>query len=506
MIKKFNPRVFFVIFGLVLLFMLPIILTNRSYMDDLGRSIDGYTNWLSNVRPLTELVMIVFSFSGRAIDIAPLTHLAAIGLLSFAAYIYVEYLTPKLGKAWLAIACAMPLVVHLHLLDNYSYKFDVLSMSLAIVLAILISIPWKMKYEFLVRVVASICILSLYQSAMNLMITLVISSSLIIFLKDKDAKSAFFFLVRNAIAIVIGYLIYHFAFAAHMVSDNYSLRHSALIALDINFFYELFKNIDLSLRASLLVLEPVNGVATISGLVFGFIASVVLAIKGNGEKQTVYTIIMRIILAFSVLFAVLFIGGINLALETPVWAARVFIGFGAAISLVVLVFVLFMQSLNAHGIASAFFRVVAIIIAFCVAWPTYTTSFAYGSARVAQTNIENSVFGLLVADLHNMKSNKIATIGIGPQSAALSSALIANPFLHRILLVPTHHHDIWSGQMLKYYGFTGTPANQKQNAKVIKVPLKKNCIYDRPYYCIYEFKDWSVVRWKMREYEDTLFQ
>lgn len=72
----------------IFIFILPIILANQFYVDDIGRTTVGYTKWGVDGRPVADIVMSVLNLSSRIVDLAPLPIILASVLLaiSFACY------------------------------------------------------------------------------------------------------------------------------------------------------------------------------------------------------------------------------------------------------------------------------------------------------------------------------------------------------------------------------------------------------------------------------------
>lgn len=56
-LETLEQRRFFLLFGGGLLYVLPILLADRYYQDDLARSLYGATGWSGDGRPLTNWLM-----------------------------------------------------------------------------------------------------------------------------------------------------------------------------------------------------------------------------------------------------------------------------------------------------------------------------------------------------------------------------------------------------------------------------------------------------------------
>ena len=56
-IEQKDQTLFFSLTALYAVYVLPIILANRYYQDDLSRSLYGITGWKNDARPLTECLV-----------------------------------------------------------------------------------------------------------------------------------------------------------------------------------------------------------------------------------------------------------------------------------------------------------------------------------------------------------------------------------------------------------------------------------------------------------------
>src|SRR5262249_46718944 len=108
----------------------------RYYNDDLKRALIGRTGWDSNGRPLTTLLMKLLQFYDHAlIDISPFTQIGAVAILAWAGVLIARRYAIR--SPLVAALVAFPLGAQPFFLENLSYKFDSLSMSLALFLALL---------------------------------------------------------------------------------------------------------------------------------------------------------------------------------------------------------------------------------------------------------------------------------------------------------------------------------------------------------------------------------
>jgi hypothetical protein len=131
-----DRSVFAILLALYFLILYPILRANRYYDDDLKRALIGRTGWDSNGRPLTTLLMkLLQCYDSALVDISPLTQIGAVAILAWVGVLIARRYAMR--SPWMAALVAFPLGAQPFYLENLSYKFDALSMSLAMLLALL---------------------------------------------------------------------------------------------------------------------------------------------------------------------------------------------------------------------------------------------------------------------------------------------------------------------------------------------------------------------------------
>lgn len=136
-IEPHDKSRFYALTALYTIYVLPILLANRLYQDDLPRSFYGATGWNNDARPLTE-ILVSWLCGGKPLgDIAPLPMILSVLLLAYTLTLYAKrYLSaesltfPVLSTGFLVIANPFGL-------SNLSYRFDCVTMIIALCAAIL---------------------------------------------------------------------------------------------------------------------------------------------------------------------------------------------------------------------------------------------------------------------------------------------------------------------------------------------------------------------------------
>lgn len=161
----------------------PILRADRYYVDDLKRSLMGRTGWDSNGRWLTTLLMkLLQCYDHALVDISPLPQLGAIGVLAWAGVLVKRRF--GIRSPVVAALVAFPLGAQPFFLENLSYRFDALSMALALLLAILPVAGMRMdRRGALLGILSLFGSLALYQPAISAFLVFVL-------LEWLDAQSA----------------------------------------------------------------------------------------------------------------------------------------------------------------------------------------------------------------------------------------------------------------------------------------------------------------------------
>ena len=83
-IEKKERSLFFALMAMYGIYVLPVILANRLYQDDLSHSLYGVTGWYNDARPLSEKLIVWLCGGSPLGDVFPLPLLLSIPLLAFA--------------------------------------------------------------------------------------------------------------------------------------------------------------------------------------------------------------------------------------------------------------------------------------------------------------------------------------------------------------------------------------------------------------------------------------
>ena len=159
-----------------LLYVLPILLADRYYQDDLARSLYGATGWAGDGRPMTEWIMQLLAGGEVTIaNLTPLPMLLGLAALAYGLTIYAKQAFPALRNSWAATLALGLVLAHPFAMANLSYQFDCLTMVLALALCfVLYALPagWGGLRLALAGAVDALLVMNLYQPASGMFVVL----------------------------------------------------------------------------------------------------------------------------------------------------------------------------------------------------------------------------------------------------------------------------------------------------------------------------------------------
>ena len=211
-----DRRVFAILLALYVLVLFPILRANRYYNDDLKRALIGRAGWDSNGRPLTTLLMKLLQCYDRAlVDISPLTQIGAIAILAWVGVLVAR--RHAIRSPWMAALAAFPLGAQPFFLENLSYKFDALSMSLALLLALLPALVLgNDRRGWWLGVLALFASLNFYQSAINACLVFILLDVVMAQLDDKPPREIARRFIWRVLQVGVAMLLYQLVVGLHI--------------------------------------------------------------------------------------------------------------------------------------------------------------------------------------------------------------------------------------------------------------------------------------------------
>lgn len=467
--------------GLTLLFIayvLPIIWADRYYYDDLARAFMGEAGWNGDGRPLTELLMKVLCGGMPLVDISPLPLLLGISIL---AYVLALYAQKNMGENThlLPQICALFFVImNPFLLSNLSYKFDVLSMLMALSAVFLCyTLPeawgkWRISLcSFLFCLMA----LSLYQAVIGAYLGLFLIH---LVFRKRNGRIKMGEEILRLVSLAAAGLVYKVAIAEYFVSKNdWRAGASQYISEVSRESLVLIKSNIINLCIK--VKNDISGLPFLP-LVLVFLAIIVVIFwkvtgiwKKEGERKkkvfwSLYYLFLPTGIFFACLLPLIFLEILRINSRTLI-ALSVFTLF--------LGFVLLELYQKKKAIA-------VFIMVLCML-SSYVYAYAYGNALESQKNYETYLGMNIVRDVEKINCNneyvKMTIDGETPRSQVVQRLCEKYPQFSEI--VPVYiTNDTWIGGVWLYYYMQhnlGYEEMQEEDYTVVQAgaPVEINSVY-----------------------------
>lgn len=477
-----DSRVLLTLLGLYSFIIFPILRADQYYNDDLKRALIGHGSWDATGRPLTTLLMrMLQAYDPAMVDISPLTQMGAVLILAWTGVLIARRYV--FASPWIAALVAFPLGAQPFFLENLSYKFDALSMSLAIFFALLPIVMLRQSRRRWWLGIASIFVsLDFYQAAINAYLVFVILDVLLGQLEEKTPRQLIHQFASRALQAGLAMLLYQLIIGIHingwvkMHSEKiHSLQQLPLIVSNFVDFYayigasfsEQWRLYFSPILLAMLLLPAIVGVRYALGAVTASVWT----------RTALFASCLLIPLA-----ALACALGPMLVLEKPLFAPRVLIGFGALLAGGL---ILMQAALRQWRVSDKWVLAVGGILALgmCV------IASAYGNALREQKNYETRIAAHLADDLAGLKGDGIidsfmldGSAGYSPVTAHVASQF---PIIYQLISPYLSAEDRFhSHTFLSYYvsGVTDMRVDESPtNLALITSMLAQTCTVPASY-------------------------
>ncbi|HBN0052201.1 TPA: glucosyltransferase domain-containing protein [Escherichia coli] len=434
-------RIFRIVLPLSLLYISWIVFTGRLYIDDLGRSLYGYTSWGQDGRPASDLLMSALSFGTPILDITPLPQILSVIALSAVLSLWgVKYL-PRKGTTSSAV-CVLYFILSPFFLENISYRYDSLPMSLSLVALLLPYALKKKPWSPFLHFISVIASLSFYQASISLFILLMIIDVIHLYFSKKDdlrhleiIKS----IAINTLAFAAGFVFYKVLIASSFASGSYSDEHSKIINVDHTFFDVLYNN------TVVIFTWLLNPLYKCSPFLFKGCALILLVsiIKISMTSKDVKSRVINLFLLSALITAGFFSCFAHIALlKTPVLAPRVLISFTGF-------FLLF-----AYLVVQAFeSKKIQLILLAPVVFFSFILSFSYANASSSQKELDKLISTSIYNDIshQDLSFKNVFIHGVMPTSKQRALIVERLPIMNSLIPIYLNNNWSWGAMMLKHY-------------------------------------------------------
>lgn len=417
--KKSYQLYFFSILALAL----PLMIANVYYSDDISRSINGYTMWGIDGRPLSDILMTLLNFNSHLSDTAPLPLLLAVTILALALSLFFKN-TLNADKKYILLPISF--LISPFIIEPLSYRFDSLTISASIFFAFaFISVQTKNKIlSFLLKTAFIVSVFSFYQPSINIVLTLI---SVELFINMKFQKHASYILKSLLVklaSLVVGSIVYMKIVLPLTHSGENASNHPGIsdnifdrTLSNASAYYQFFcENVILN-HGEILVL---------GSLIASIALSMVICINyyriNKGRLDIIVSIIGIIATPLTFIASMVTL----LFLENPlVTFARVYIGING---LALFIFTLIFLTLKSTRLSSYILFIPVLYIT--------SFSFSYGNALRMQNVTNIQVAEVIKQALKETPDNSVQILfnGTAPKSPILINSEKNYPLLKTIVL------------------------------------------------------------------------
>ncbi|CCJ94970.1 hypothetical protein BN131_2643 [Cronobacter malonaticus 681] len=408
-----------------LLYILPILLSNAYFIDDMARSLYGYA-WQRDGRTFATLIMQMLTFGSLISNISPYSNIIASATLAITGYIAcVVFGIEKDSKIKLS---ALMVLISPYMLENLTYKYDCVPMAIS-VMSVVAPFMIRQNRWFPLLAGAGFCItMQTYQA--SIVVYLIMSSSLFgILLIHKGYKDSLSFAIKCLVGIILGLVLTKIVNLFY--PPNYSGRDSLVFSSN-DVAGALSKNVENAINYFELVYHGPFKIAYTAIILISLISIIYLTYKSSSYIKTSLGFIFIIAsLALTPL--------INILLLSPWWTARTFIGFPFAI----LSFLLCIEMLN---------KKTAKVICFFLIFTSMPLMAIYANALKSQNDYEGYIANSAFSGV-NIKERNIAVDGVSPKSEELKIAEHKLPIIGAIATPYMKNGWSWGGHFLARHAF-----------------------------------------------------
>lgn len=459
------------IFVFLFLVFFKIITANYFYADDIFRNYTGNRSWIGFSRYISEFFSIFLHTNIKLNDIAPLSHIITIFIMSVTLITTSGIFVSKKNSILKLLSLSF-IFISPYFAENFSYRFDCPYMALSVFFSIF---PFIFKNNlFLFSFVSTISLIFTsisYQAALGVFIVFAIFIFFDNFIQNKSIKSCIKFLVACCFSFIIAMLIFKLFFM-----NTISNKSDDYFSSKIGFFY-IFKNSFTYLKTTFSLLGN-------KLMKFLFISSIIcflfLSVKQSKRNKFLTFFISFITILISYILSY----GPYLVFERPVMLARAFMGFNAFIALVL------MSIANYIEIKKSYFMQ-AILIFFIYSATVF--QYTYGNCIMNQKEYENYRIQMILNDLSNItnKENdyKIDIKGNIDLSKKNRIALKNYPLLKSIIPRTLRETSSWNDEIFNSYNF-----NCKQ--ELLSLNNQFICVIKNYYYIIYKCDNKIIIQLK----------
>ena len=367
-----------VVFSIIFLISISAILrANFNYIDDLGRTLQGYRGWENFSRYISTYLSVAVHAGRKLTDISPLPQLIAVICMALSSAIIVDvFCNNKKLSVW-QVASVIPMSLSPYFLECLSYKFDAPYMALSVLGSVLPFLFYKFGYKLyvVVSIVGLLVMCMTYQASSGIYPMVVMFLCIKYWNEGKSLKEFKGFLTQSILSYVVGLLLFKVVF---MKTVNGYVSND--ITKTNGIFQTIYEN--LMRYLSLVKNDATNSwIIVVSLVAILFVVSFVISSK----RAKIVAIILAIV---AVIIGTIFSYGAYLVLPKPLFAPRGMYGFGVFVAL-----------LGIMSIELWSKNILAKLSSILLAWSLVVFSFTYGNALAEQKRYTDFRTTIVLSDI-----------------------------------------------------------------------------------------------------------
>lgn len=462
-----------------LVYVLPIILADRYYNDDLARSLYGATGWNGDGRPLGESLIVLLCGGKPIVDISPLPLILAILFLSYSLIIYARNNLSELTCDPIIVCISLFIIANPLAMSNLSYKNDCAIMLVALSIPFLVFSVSNGESKWIIfaySFMAGIMIMSLYQTAIGMCIVLfLINIYFYIVYKNNNIINDF----DKIAGVGCGSVIYTSVIAPRFIEKT-GWRNEAshlvpgLSMESIEVIVNNIKNIGNYIRTYFMSLSFGNQVILCVTILMAWISAFIIYNREcNLEKNkkvigSICIVIMPICVLGAPCLPLIVLNSLRVR-------SRLFLSFGGF---------LFFIGIMMLKLAKKKKKLVIVLLVITLFFQ-YSCMYAYGNALKSQKEYEKYMITNIAHDLETINGNgeyeKVSFIGNAPKARQVQMMCEKYPFFEEI--VPVYiNNDTWIGGAWVYHYLQYDLVIEEKNesdceAVNMSKPIIQNSIY-----------------------------
>ena len=459
-----------------------IIRANFFYVDDLGRTVYGYSLAGDFSRHIADLLSEMVHGDSWLADISPLPQFLALTITAVTGIVLLHIIGETINKEpskWSFIAL-IPLGLSPYFLTCLSYKYDAPYMALSILASVvpLLFLKAGLIHYCLSVFIGMLVMCMTYQVSSGIFPMIVLMLSLFMWTQRKDYKSILRFLLASSISYLFALFVFRFAIMSQIFTNNY---------VDVEVSIRNFPG-NVATYFSLVHRDlPFSWDIVILAILIVFLYS----ISAYSKREKVPTLLVSVIASIS---AAILSFGVYLVFSRPLTSPRAFYGVGIFIS-ILSCFLFYMSGCS-----------IGKLSVVCLSWFFFVYSFIYGNALNLQQeyiNFRNEQVVNACNDLELLKSQektKIQIIGSAGYHRSVKNTIKEYPVLDRQLPVLLSDSNAWywgAYQLQEYYGLNAELTDSHLNQE------DADLLKDTYYYSIFLTPEDDIIVY-VKDVEHTI--